>query len=65
MGQDGARGLLALRDAGAHTIVQDQATSVVYGMPRVAAEMGAAVAQLPIDHIGPALLEAARPDMRV
>ena len=65
MGQDGARGLLALRSAGAHTIVQDQATSVVYGMPRVAAELGAAIAQLPIDHIGPALLKAARPDMRL
>lgn len=58
MGQDGARGLMALRSAGAHTIVQDQATSVVYGMPRIAAEMGAAIEQLPIAKIGPSLLRA-------
>ncbi|MEO0325868.1 MAG: chemotaxis response regulator protein-glutamate methylesterase [Myxococcota bacterium] len=41
MGSDGAEGLLALKQAGAHTIGQDQATSLVYGMPRVAAERGA------------------------
>ena len=41
MGGDGAEGLLALKNAGAHTIGQDQATSLVYGMPRVAAERGA------------------------
>ncbi len=42
MGDDGARGLLELRTAGAHTIAQDEATCTVYGMPRVAVEMGAA-----------------------
>ncbi|MEM1416722.1 MAG: chemotaxis-specific protein-glutamate methyltransferase CheB [Myxococcota bacterium] len=41
MGADGAQGMLALRKAGAHTIGQDEATSLVYGMPRVAAEVGA------------------------
>ncbi len=41
MGRDGARGLLAMREAGAHTIGQDEASSVVYGMPRVAFELGA------------------------
>lgn len=41
MGQDGAEGLLAMRQAGARTIGQDKASSVVYGMPRVAAELGA------------------------
>ncbi|USI71713.1 protein-glutamate methylesterase/protein-glutamine glutaminase [Sphingomonas morindae] len=42
MGSDGAAGLLAMRRAGCVTIVQDEATSTVYGMPRAAAEMGAA-----------------------
>lgn len=56
MGQDGASGLKALRDAGARTIAQDQATSVVYGMPRIAAQLGAAMLQLPIDAIGPRLI---------
>jgi len=65
MGQDGARGLKALRDAGAHTIAQDQASSVVYGMPRIAAEIGAAAEQLPLAEIGPALLKAARLKMYV
>ena len=59
MGHDGAAGLLALRQAGAGTLVQDQETSVVYGMPRVAWEAGAADRQLPIAQIGPALLAAA------
>ena len=42
MGADGAKGLLAMRQAGCPTIAQDQATCVVYGMPKVAAEIGAA-----------------------
>ncbi len=42
MGEDGARGLLAMRHAGSFTVAQDEETSVVYGMPRVAAEMGGA-----------------------
>ncbi len=41
MGGDGAKGLLAMRQAGAHTIGQDESTCVVYGMPRVAYEIGA------------------------
>lgn len=40
MGDDGARGLLAMRQAGSFTVAQDEESSVVYGMPRVAAEMG-------------------------
>lgn len=56
MGHDGAAGLGALRKAGAHTIAQDQATSIVWGMPRAAVEAGAASDVLPIDRIGPALL---------
>jgi two-component system response regulator WspF len=55
MGPDGADGLLRLRAAGWHTIAQDEATSVVYGMPKVAAEKGAAVEVLPLPRIGPTL----------
>ena len=51
MGSDGAKGLLALRQAGWHTIAQDRATSVVYGMPKVAAELGAATDILPLSAI--------------
>ena len=58
MGRDGAEGLLALNRAGAQTIGQDQATSLVYGMPRAAFELGAVSLQLPLDQIGPALLRA-------
>jgi two-component system chemotaxis response regulator CheB len=56
MGRDGAAGLLALRRAGATTIAQDEATSIVYGMPREAAQLGAAMEVLPLDKIGPALV---------
>ena len=55
MGRDGAEGLLELRRAGAHTIAQDEATSVIYGMPREAALLGAADQILPLFEIGPAL----------
>ncbi|HSW08802.1 chemotaxis-specific protein-glutamate methyltransferase CheB [Aquabacterium sp.] len=55
MGRDGAAGLLALRRAGGQTIAQDEATSVVYGMPREAAQLGAARQILPLTEIGPAL----------
>jgi two-component system chemotaxis response regulator CheB len=58
MGDDGARGLLALRRAGAATIAQDEATSVVYGMPRAARDLGAAEQVLPLDAIGPAVQRA-------
>jgi two-component system response regulator WspF len=55
MGSDGARGLGRLKHLGWHTIVQDQATSVVYGMPRAAAERNAACQILPLPQIGPAV----------
>lgn len=58
MGRDGAKGLAALRQAGAFTIAQDCETSVVAGMPRAAAEMGGAQQVLPLNKIGPVLLEA-------
>jgi two-component system response regulator WspF len=51
IGRDGAAGLLALRQAGWCTIAQDQATSVVYGMPQAAAQIGAARRILPLHEI--------------
>jgi two-component system chemotaxis response regulator CheB len=51
MGCDGAKGALAIKRAGGHVIVQDEATSVVYGMPRAAVEAGAAEDILPIGDI--------------
>ena len=51
MGDDGAAGLKAMRDAGALTIAQDEATSVVYGMPHVAVELDAVDYVLPIERI--------------
>ena len=56
MGRDGAEGLLALRRAGARTLGQDEATAVVYGMPRAALEIGAVENQLPLEKIGPEIL---------
>jgi len=56
MGRDGATGLKALRLKGHHTIAQDKASSAVYGMPKAAAELGAAVDILPIEQIAPRLL---------
>ncbi len=55
MGRDGAQGLLAIRNAGGRTLVQDQATSVVFGMPREAMLLGAAERVLPLKQIAPAL----------
>jgi two-component system chemotaxis response regulator CheB len=62
MGRDGAAGLLAIRRAGGLTIAQDEATSVVYGMPREAALLGAAERVLPLGEIGPALAAVTMPD---
>ena len=57
MGRDGARGLKILRDAGNHTIAQDQGTSAVYGMPKAAAAINAATEILALQNIGPRLRE--------
>ncbi|WP_031556355.1 protein-glutamate methylesterase/protein-glutamine glutaminase [Parvularcula oceani] len=59
MGQDGAAGLRRLRDAGAETLAQDEETSVVYGMPRAAIEMGAADRGTPLPRIASRILTAA------
>jgi two-component system response regulator WspF len=56
MGRDGAKGLKLLRESGALTIAQDRASSVVYGMPKAAAESGAAVEVLALDEIASRLL---------
>ena len=58
MGRDGAEGLLEMRRAGARTLAQDEASSVVYGMPKAAFENGAAERQLDLARIGPAVLDA-------
>jgi two-component system chemotaxis response regulator CheB len=57
MGHDGAEGMSALAGAGGLTIAQDEATSVIYGMPRAAVEAGAAREVLPLDAIGGRLRE--------
>ncbi len=56
MGDDGARGLLEMRNAGAHVLAQDEASSVVWGMPGAAVKLGAAELVLPLDHIASQLL---------
>jgi two-component system chemotaxis response regulator CheB len=58
MGSDGARGLLEMRKAGALTIAQDKATSVVYGMPQQAAVLGAAAQIVPLEEIADAVTRA-------
>jgi two-component system chemotaxis response regulator CheB len=55
MGRDGAQGLLEIRSAGGNTIAQDQASSVVFGMPGIAVELGAARHVLGLEEIAPAL----------
>ncbi|MFS4583545.1 CheB methylesterase domain-containing protein [Phaeobacter sp. C3_T13_0] len=60
MGQDGAQGLLELRKAGAKTFAQDEKSSVVYGMPRVAWEMGAAQQQVSLARMAGTLIQACK-----
>ncbi len=57
MGDDGARGLKEMHDAGARTIAQDEETCVVYGMPKEAVKLGAVDRVLPLQHIAGALLQ--------
>ena len=60
MGADGARGLKKMRECGAATIGQDRETSVVYGMPKVAYEMGAVEHVLPIYQVADKIISLAR-----
>jgi len=61
MGKDGAEGLLKLREAGATTFAQDEASCVVYGMPRVAWENGGAQRQIPLDRIADFIVHPTHP----
>ncbi len=60
MGRDGAEALLRMRQKGAFTVAQDEATSVVYGMPKEAVALGAACVELPLDRIAAELIQRAR-----
>ncbi len=62
MGADGAKGLLQMREAGAHTVAQDEASCVVFGMPKEAIKLGAAVEVLPLSDIAHALQSAVAAD---
>jgi two-component system chemotaxis response regulator CheB len=59
MGGDGAQGLLAMHEAGARTVAQDEQTCVVFGMPKVAIELGAVDKVLPLDRIAGEIMRAA------
>jgi len=58
MGKDGATGLLEMKQSGAYTIAQDEKTSVIYGMPKEAVFLGAALKTLPLTDIAPEILFA-------
>lgn len=58
MGNDGAKGMLRIRENGGYTIGQDQATSIVYGMPKVAFDIGGVLKQAPLENI-PRIIENA------
>lgn len=58
MGRDGAEGLLELRRAGARTFVQDEGTSIVYGMPKVAWQIGAAEKRVPISRVAQTIFDS-------
>jgi len=56
MGDDGAKGLKEMKDAGAKTVAQDEATCVVYGMPKEAVKLGAADKSVPLQNIAGTIL---------
>ena len=60
MGEDGAKGLLAIRQRGGHTLAQDEASSAVFGMPKAAERLGAVTGLLPLDQIATAIRRAVR-----
>ncbi len=60
MGRDGASGLLAMRNQGAYTLGQDESSSVVYGMPKIAYEIGAVAKQVPLPEMAKAIADGLR-----
>jgi len=60
MGDDGSRGMLEMKQAGAKTIAQDEATCVVFGMPKEAIKLGAVDRIMPLQNIAGAILALAR-----
>lgn len=60
MGTDGAKGLLAMKEAGAHTIAQDEASCVVYGMPREAKKIGAVDEVVPLNQISDSIINSVK-----
>ncbi len=60
MGEDGAQGLVEMRQAGGYGVAEDESTAVVYGMPAAAARMGGVNVSLPLDLIAPRILRLAR-----
>jgi two-component system chemotaxis response regulator CheB len=60
MGDDGARGMLEMKQAGARTIAQDEATCVVFGMPKEAIKLNGVDKVLPLSSVAGALLSLAR-----
>jgi len=60
MGKDGAAGLLEMHNAGCHTIAQDEATCVVFGMPNEAIQLGAAKQVLPLNNVAGSVMDQLR-----
>jgi len=58
MGDDGARGMAELKESGAHTIAQDEATCVVFGMPHEAIKRNCVDRVLPLERIAPGVVSA-------
>ena len=62
MGADGAKGLLEMKQAGAPTIAQDEASCVVFGMPKTAIQLGAADEVIALDNIPSRIIELVKRD---
>jgi two-component system chemotaxis response regulator CheB len=60
MGEDGAQGLVEMRQAGGYGLAEDESTAVVYGMPAAATRMGGVNVSLPLDLIAPRILRLTR-----